>query len=127
MNGFAVGLDLVDVERVARLLERSGKRALERILTPGEREYCLTQLAPARHVAARVAAKEAAYKALAQGGAERVVWWRDVEVVRDARNRPSLVFHGRARACAEELQVAGSLLSLTHSETQAAAVVILLR
>ncbi|MFQ5704146.1 MAG: holo-ACP synthase [Gemmatimonadales bacterium] len=127
MSPLAVGLDLVDIARVERLLQRHRERALERILTPEEREYCLSQAAPARHVAVRIAAKEATYKALSQAGAEQVVWWRDVEVVRDRQSRPGLELHGRAAAGADELGILGSLVSLSHSETQAAAVVILLR
>lgn len=127
MMPLAVGLDLVDIRRVERMLERHSDRALQRILTSAEREYCLSQAAPARHVAARIAAKEAAYKALSQGGAERVFWWRDVEVIRDSNSRPSLELHGRAKAGASQIGVSGLLLSLTHSESQAAAVVILLQ
>ncbi len=127
MTPLAVGLDLVDIGRVERLLDRHGERALRRILTSAEREYCLSQATPARHVAARIAAKEAAYKALSQGGVDRVFWWRDVEVVRDSNSRPSLELHGRAKAGAAEIGVSGLLLSLTHSESQAAAVVILVQ
>ena len=61
-----VGIDLVDVDRIERLIVQYGERALARLLFEGEREYCLSKAAPARHVAARVAAKEAAYKALSR-------------------------------------------------------------
>jgi holo-[acyl-carrier protein] synthase len=122
-----VGLDLVDVARVEQLLARHGERVLRRLLTLRESDYCLSMAVPARHVAARLAAKEAAYKAFAQGAAQRVVWWLDVEVVRDPSGLPSLLFHGRARANAAELRVSRSLLSLTHSEASAAAVVLLFR
>ena len=122
-----IGLDLVDVVRVERLLDRHGDRVLDRLLTPRERDYCLSMAVPARHVAARVAAKEAAYKAFAQGGTERVVWWLDVEVVREPNGLPSLSFHRRAREVADELKILHSLVSLTHSEASAAAVVMLFR
>ncbi len=125
MSVLAVGLDLVDVARVEKLLERFGERALDRLLTDGEREYCLKMAHPERHIAARVAAKEAAYKALSQGGARGQFWWQDVEVRRDGQGRPSVILHGRAKKGAEELGVSGALLSLTHADTHAAAVVIL--
>ena len=127
MNVIAVGLDLVDVARVERLLDRHGNRALDRLLIGEEREYCVSQAVPARHVAARIAAKEATYKALSQAGTERVIWWHDVEVKRDRKGRPTIEFHGRGRESAEELAVSDSLLSISHSDTAAAAVVILLR
>ncbi|UCG86544.1 MAG: holo-ACP synthase [Gemmatimonadota bacterium] len=127
MTLVGVGLDLVDVARVEQLLDRYGDRALRRLLTPREQDYCLSLAVPARHVAARIAAKEAAYKALVQGGARRVVWWLDTEVVRDPGGLPSLSFHDRARQSADELKVSRSLLSLTHSDAAAGAVVLLFR
>lgn len=127
MSVVAVGLDLVDVARVNKLLGRFGEKALDRLLTKGERDYCLKMAHPARHIAARVAAKEAAYKALSQGGTHRPFWWQDVEVRRDGDGRPSVVFHGRAKESAEELGILGVLLSLTHADTHAAAIVMLVR
>lgn len=128
MIPIGIGLDLVDVSRVERLITDYAGRALDRLLTSGEREYCLSQAAPARHVAARVAAKEAAYKALAADGADAgYVGWREIEVTREMDGRPGLVFHGRAKQTAERLKVVSALVSLTHSDTHAAAVVILLR
>jgi holo-[acyl-carrier protein] synthase len=125
MSILSVGLDLVDVDRVKKLLGRFGEKALDRLLTDEEREYCLAMAHPARHIAARVAAKEAAYKALSQGGTHRLFWWQDVEVKRDGQGRPSVIFHGRAKESADELGVSGVLISLTHADTHAAAVVIL--
>ena len=64
MNALAIGIDLVTVARVERLLERHEDRALERLLTDAEQAYCRGMAYPARHVAARIAAKEAVFKAL---------------------------------------------------------------
>lgn len=127
MTVLALGLDLVDVARVTQLLERFGEKALDRLLTDEERDYCLRMAHPARHIAARVAAKEAAYKALSQGGTHRPLWWQDIEVRRDGQGRPSIMFHGRAKESAEELGISGALISLTHSDTHAAAMVMLVR
>ena len=127
MNIASIGLDVVDVTRVERMLRRHGERLLRRLLLRGEREYCRSKAKPAPHVAARIAAKEAAYKAFSQAGASDILWWSDIEVVMDDVGRPSLKLLDRALACAEDLRVSGSLLSLTHSDTQAAAVAILLR
>lgn len=128
MIPIGLGMDLVEVARVARLLEAYEGRALDRLLTATEREYCLSRAFPARHVAARVAAKEAAYKALSSDHrAGGYIGWREIEVGRGMDGRPVLVFHGRARALAERLHVVSSMVSLTHSETHAGAVVILFR
>ncbi len=127
MNTVGVGIDLVEIARVERLVEQYGERALSRLLLQGEREYCLAKAVPARHVAARVAAKEAAYKALSQAGADRVLWWHDMEVVLLDGGIPSLAFHDRGRAVYEDLKIGSCLVSLTHSNLQAGAVVVVSR
>jgi holo-[acyl-carrier protein] synthase len=126
MTVLGLGIDLVDVSRVRRLLDRHGDRALERLLTPDERAYCTTRAIPSVHIAARLAAKEAAFKALAGESEARRIWWTDLEVRREGDGRPTLHLHGRASARAERLGVRSSLLSLTHERDHAAAVVLLI-
>ncbi len=125
MTPLGIGLDVVDVERVRVLLERYGDRALGRLLTDAERSYCLAKAFPERHVAARVAAKEAAYKAFAFGEVG-YIGWQEFEVTRDVSGRPTLAFHGLAQSTARRLRVASTMVSLTHTATHAAAVVVLL-
>jgi holo-[acyl-carrier protein] synthase len=126
MTHLGIGIDLVDVPRVARMLDSKGDRVLARVLTESERAYCVEQAAPARHVAARLAAKEAAFKALNQDGETGWIGWREVEVARRDDGRPTLLFHGRAEEVAQRLGVGSMMVSLTHTETAAAAVVVLL-
>ena len=125
MSPLGIGIDVVDVARVAQLLERHGEHALRRLLCDAEREYCLAQAEPARHVAVRLAAKEAAFKAFHSGGARGMLGWQEIEVQRHPHGEPTLVLHGRARAFADQLHVGRALVSLSHSETQGAAVVLL--
>ncbi len=120
-----LGLDLVDIDRVAAVLDRHPTRARARLFTAGEVAYCDRRSAPARHFAARFSAKEAAYKALAGTAAARTISWQDIEVVNEADGRPRLVFHGQAAARATELGVRQALLTLTHADGMAAAVVVL--
>jgi holo-[acyl-carrier protein] synthase len=121
-----VGLDLVEIARVERLLERHGSRAMARFFTSAEAAYSRTHAHPARHLAARIAAKEAAYKALSGGGtAARAIGWTEIEVVAQAGSSPTLVFHTRAARVVEALGVESWLLTLTHTDTTAAAVVLL--
>ncbi|HZF68946.1 MAG TPA: holo-ACP synthase [Gemmatirosa sp.] len=120
-----IGLDLVDIPRIARLLEAQGERAMARLFTAGEAEYARARAEPARHLAARFAAKEAAYKALAGTEHARGIGWRDIEVATAWDGRPLLVLHGRARARADELGVVRAHLTLTHAEAMAAAMVVL--
>jgi holo-[acyl-carrier protein] synthase len=122
-----IGIDLVDVERMRRLLERKGERALLRLFTDGERAYAATHPEPARQLAARAAAKEAAFKALAGNDLARAIGWRELEVVSRTHQSPILLLHGRAYDRASELGVVRSHLSLTHTDTSAAAVVIVER
>ena len=117
----AVGIDLVAVARIERMLESVGERAMARLLTPEEREYCFGMAFPARHVAARVAAKEAVYKALQGTEGARAIGWREIEVVRDPTGRPSVRLHTRAASRLAELGGREVLLSITHTDDLAAA------
>jgi holo-[acyl-carrier protein] synthase len=110
------GIDLVEIERLERALERRPRLA-GRLFRDGELAYARGRARPGRHLAARFAAKEAAVKALGAGG----VALRDIEVV--GSEPPELRLHGRAA----ELAAAGALelrVSLTHSKENAAAVVL---
>lgn len=120
-----LGMDLVDIARIERLLADQGERAIKRLFTDAEAEYALRRGQPARHFAARFAAKEAAYKALAGTRDARLVGWRDIEVAPEWDGRPTLVLHGRAADRAAELGVVRALLTLTHSDATAGAVVVL--
>lgn len=122
-----LGIDLVEVPRVARMIERFGERVLRRVLTPAERTYCESQAAIEQHVAARLAAKEAAFKALAAAGDVRYMGWLEFEVARAIDGSPTLRFHGRAQALATRLKVEVTHVSLTHTDRYAAAVVAIYR
>jgi holo-[acyl-carrier protein] synthase len=107
------------------MLERKADRVLGRFLTGAERSYCLSQAIPAQHIAARIAAKEAAYKALQLAPEARGIGWRDLEVSRRADGSPELLLRGRAREVADAAGVGRAMISLSHSNQQAAAIVIL--
>ena len=111
-----VGIDLLEVDRLERALERRPRLA-ERVFTPAELEYARARGRPGRHLAARFAAKEAAVKALGV----REVGLSEIEVV--AGEPPTLRLHGRAEAAARE-QGVELAVSLTHSREMAAAVVV---
>ncbi|HWP03146.1 MAG TPA: holo-ACP synthase, partial [Gemmatimonadaceae bacterium] len=76
-----IGVDVVGIVRVAAILGRHGDRFLRRVLTERERRYCSARPVPEHSVAARLAAKEAAFKALSGAARARGVGWRDIEVV----------------------------------------------
>jgi len=120
-----VGVDLVEVSRVGAIIADKGARVFERLLTPAERAYCESRPDPATHVAVRLAAKEAAYKALQGSEVARGIGWRDMEVIRAPDGRPDLALSGLAQARARELGVRRVLLSLSHTHLAAVAVVVL--
>ena len=114
-----LGVDLIEIERIRRVRERHGSRFLEKVFTDEELDYCLAKADPAPSLAARWAAKEAAAKALGVGlGAD--LQFRDVAVLRDARGRPELRLSEKAQ---ERFGPARFLVSLSHHETTAVAVV----
>ena len=119
-----VGIDLVDIARVTKLLDAKGERALRRLFTADEVSYAVSRPLPALHLAARLAAKEAAFKALAGNDLARGIGWKEIEVVRGLP-RPTLAFHGRAAARSEELGITTVWVTLTHTATTAGAVVVL--
>jgi holo-[acyl-carrier protein] synthase len=119
------GIDMVDIDRVARSIERYGRRFLERVYTAQEIVYCERKRRnAAESYAARFAAKEAGAKALGTGMGFGVTW-REIEVGREPGGRPLLLFHGRAAELAQVIGVQRSSLSITHTNTQAMAMVIL--
>ncbi len=121
--GILLGIDLTEVSRIARALDRWGDRFLARVFLPGELRRRRAPPAFAEHVAGRFAAKEAAMKALGTGF--RGIAFREIKVGRDARGKPRLEFHGRALERARELHVRATEVSITHTGDLAAAVVAL--
>ncbi len=121
-----IGIDLVDISRVERLLSARGERAMARLFCAGEVEYARGRARPAMHLAARVAAKEAAFKALAGDAAARRIGWREIEVVNGAADdgRPRIELHGRAAARAAALGVTRLWLTMSHSSVTACAMVV---
>jgi len=114
----SVGVDIVEVGRIAEAIERWGPRFLERIFTATEIAYCSPKARAAESFAVRFAAKEAFAKALKVG---RVSIWREVEVVRSEGPRPAVQLHGTARELVGKRRVD---LSLSHAATHAVAVVL---
>lgn len=119
-----IGVDLVDIDRVDSMLRRHPERALSRLFTATERQYCLGSKSPAESFAARFAAKEALFKALGTGWTSGVSW-QEVEVQRELIGAPGIVLYGSTRQYAIALGVRNIHLSLTHSRSVACAYVIL--
>jgi len=119
-----VGLDLVEVPRFASVIERHGEPFIQRIFTEHEQLYCKSKHSPAQFYAARFAAKEAVSKAFATGiGAQ--LGWLDIEVRHTASGAPEIQLSGKGAQLATQRGVCEILVSLTHTESMAAAQVFL--
>jgi holo-[acyl-carrier protein] synthase len=117
-----IGIDLVEVGRIERALLK-GDRFMRRLYTASEIAYCTRHKEPARHFAARFAAKEAGMKALGTGWSNGV-GWKDFEVRLDPRGRPLLTITGRAAELARAMGTTHSVVSLAHDGGMATAVVV---
>jgi holo-[acyl-carrier protein] synthase len=119
MAVIGVGIDLIEIDRIARALERRPRFA-ERCFTSAEAAYSQSRGFPAQHFAARFAAKEAVGKALGIG----MTRWREVEVVRGPAGAPRVALTGRYARRAADLGITGITVSLTHGRGTAVAVAV---
>lgn len=117
------GVDIVETRRIEEVFERHGERFAKRLYTPGEIAYCEGFKNRAERFAARFAAKEAAFKALGTGWRDGVRWL-DVEVTHLASGKPELRLTGRALEVAQEMRVARTSVSISHSDRYVVAQVI---
>jgi holo-[acyl-carrier protein] synthase len=118
------GVDIIEVPRIQAAVERWNGRFEERVYTESERNYCRSKARPYPSYAARFAAKEAAMKALGTGW--NGVDWKEIEVVRGERGKPTIRFYGRALERFRALGGRDTRLSLSHTENYAIAQVLLL-
>src|SRR5689334_9311383 len=120
------GIDTIEVERVERALTRTGtaERFRARVFTLGEIAYCESRgRGRYQSYAARFAAKEAAMKAMGTGW-NRNVGWREIEVLRERGQAPTIRLSGKAAEYARSKQITAFHLSLTHTAANAMAYVI---
>jgi holo-[acyl-carrier protein] synthase len=114
MNGLDIGVDIVEIERIKKLVE-GDTTFLTRVYTEAERAYCDAKPHPWQHYAARFAAKEAVIKALGQ----KSIAFNEIEVINDGDGKPHIVLHGKWKEYEQ-----GLLLSLSHAEHYAVAQVV---
>jgi len=124
MSVIGIGVDLVEVERVQHSLDRFGERFMKRVFTEGEIAYCQTMKFPARHFAARFAAKEAVSKAFGTG-IGKAMGWRDIDVHKKESGEPFLVFHAGAAHLARERDMKSSWITLSHTDHHAVAMIVI--
>ena len=125
----STGIDLIEIERIQKAIDRYGDRFLDRIFSAAELErldrFKSRQVSPrviAAELAARFAAKEACSKALGTGIGP--VSWREMEIYNERSGKPQIRLNGKAAQIAEKLGYHSWSVSLTHSNDMAAAVVV---
>ena len=119
-----IGIDVVQVERIKGSLERFGARFEARVFTDAELEYSRRHKDPLPHLAARFAAKEAAFKAIGTGLSSGI-GWKDAEVLQPGGHQPRLLWHGAAAARFQALGATRSHLTLAHDAGIAVACVVI--
>jgi holo-[acyl-carrier protein] synthase len=116
-----IGVDLIEIERIRRALDRHGEGFKARCFTDAERAYCDGKPNPPQHYAGRFAAKEAVGKALGSGV---YFTWKEIEI--RGRPKPGVHLAGRTAAWAEKVGAGCIELSMTHSRELAAAVAVVM-
>jgi holo-[acyl-carrier protein] synthase len=120
MQIVGIGTDIVEVVRVAHMIDRHGEMFLTRVFTQGEIRYCRARRKANEHFAARFAAKEAVLKCLGTGMAKGLSW-TEIEVGNEAGGQPSVKVHGATRELAQRKNVSEFLISLSHCRHYATA------
>jgi holo-[acyl-carrier protein] synthase len=123
---YGTGIDLVDVKRMDRVINRWGERFIDRIFTEGEIRICSGRAFPASAFSMRFAAKEAFSKAIGTGMRDGVRW-QDIEVFHYPGGRPGLKVHGRSGEICEESGITGFHVSMSDDGGFGIAMVILER
>ena len=116
-----VGIDIVEKARIRKSIGRWGDRFLARVLTQREMNICQKKGDRIGSIAARIAAKEAVFKALGTGWAKGVIW-QDVEILTGSRGEPQIRLYRKAKTLAKD---ANLHLSMSHERQCAIAFVIL--
>jgi holo-[acyl-carrier protein] synthase len=110
----ATGVDIIEIERIKRSINRFGDKLCKRIFTPQEQTYCAGKLTS---LAGRYAIKEAVSKALGTGIGD--IAWTDIEVINDERGKPELILHNNAKALAAKQGLTQWSISISHTNTHA--------
>lgn len=116
----SIGIDIVEIKRLARVSKKWGKSFLDKVYTQRELDYSMSKRFPYQHLAARFAAKEAIFKAL--GEVEKdFVGWKNIEILNDSYGRPLVYWHGFAEKVRKKRGLLGAIVSLSHTQNYAVA------
>ncbi len=120
----AIGIDIVEIGRLARVSKKWGENFLKKVYTDKELAYARSKRFPYQHLAARFAAKEAIFKALGEVETD-FVGWKNVEILNDPYGKPVVHWHGDAEKVRKKRNLEGAVVSLSHTEHYAVASALL--
>lgn len=121
-----IGTDIIEVPRIALMIQKHGELFVRRVYTTHEIEYCSQRKAANQHFAGRWAAKEAVLKALGTGWSKGVQW-TDIEVHNDTGGRPKIRLAGAARDLCQQREIGEILITISHCRTFAVAYAVAMR
>ena len=121
---YGIGVDIVNIIRMGRVVDRWGTRFLRRIFTEQEINFCFQGSKPKPSLALRFAAKEAFSKAIGLG-MRKGIRWHDIEIVHNKMGRPDLNLTGQARSFCQEVGIISWYVSLSDDGDYGIAVVVL--
>ena len=114
MEIIAHGIDLVDCPRIEQMIERHGRRFIDRVFTASEQTYADSNKDSVEKLAGRFAAKEAILKLMGTGWRGKIAW-TDIEVVNNAMGQPEVTLVGEVRKIADGLGITHISVSITHT------------
>lgn len=115
-----IGIDIVECDRIATMIEKHGEIFLNRVFTNREIQYCGQNKASTQHYAGRWAAKEAILKAIGTGWAKGIQWI-DIEVINEPGGRPVVHLHNAALEIGQSRGISHVLISISHTQQLATA------
>lgn len=117
-----IGIDIIEIDRIKKSIDRFGEKFLKKIFTETEIKYCDSKFNRYQHYAARFAAKEAIYKALATGWKKQANW-KSMEIVNDSTGLPYVIIYGKLKEFIhddKEIKI-----SMSHSDNYVTCVAII--
>ena len=125
MGIVAHGIDLVDCPRIEQMIQRHGKRFVDRVFTAAEQAYDRANKNEIEKLAGRFAAKEAVLKLIGTGWRGKIAW-TDIEIINNASGQPGVTINGEVKRIADELGIEQISVSITHTANFAIASAIAL-
>ncbi len=117
---FGTGVDIVEIDRIRKSLEKYSERFEEKVFTRAEIDYCRAQADPARHFAGRFAVKEAVSKCLGTGISGGVAW-KDIEVLQQESGQPILKLWQKTKELFDHHKLNAIHISISHARDYAVA------